>query len=111
MPQNSPNIDGADCSGTLHLRSDPAPALREIVRVLRHDGSITGMIVVMTTGPQRHRQRTANETRRATFRGPDALRSSLEAFGLSRLDSKACGGAVRFSSERTVAVDREAIHD
>ena len=110
LPHADASLDWVNCSGTLHLLPDLRPAWREIVRVLRPGGILTGMIVVMTTGPLRHLQRRAHERGRATFLDRESLRHSLEAFGLSQFESKVYGGAMLFRCERVATREEATSH-
>jgi ubiquinone/menaquinone biosynthesis C-methylase UbiE len=107
LPHADASLDWINCSGTLHLLPDLAAAWREISRLLRPGGILTGMIVV---GPLRHLQRRAHDRRRATFLDRESLRNSLEAFDLSRFESTAYGGALLFRCER-VKSHGEATND
>jgi len=83
LPFEDRSIDHVNCCGALHLFSNVRPIWREISRILRPGGVLTGWTLYLKPGPEERFQRRMMDKGLASFFQPDQLGVDLKQAGLT----------------------------
>lgn len=100
LPLPTASVDHINCCAALHLFSDLPAIWRELARVLRPGGTLTGMTVFHRPLGKHSFQAFLQRHLQFTFFEPDALAQALRVSGLDHFQMRQQHAALMFSAVR-----------